>query len=121
MTVAKTRSAAEDVVGVQIEISRLAAITPLALNVIFTRAGARLAVASWLTAQTSGHAASARPTSLRSKVVEIGLTSVAFVTRYTGLTLALAIATALQTPRSCKHFNINLKFTSTKKLMANHF
>ena len=101
MTVTEARCSAKQIIGVQVEVTRFGPIASLTFNVIFARACARLTVASRLTAQTSGNVASARPTSLSSKVVEIGFTSVAFVTRHAGFTLALAVTIALQTTRSC--------------------
>jgi hypothetical protein len=97
MTVAETWCSAKQIICVQVKVSRFGPIASLAFNVILARTCARLTVASRLSAKTSGNVATARPTSLRSKVVEIGFASVAFVTRHAGLTLALAVAIALQT------------------------
>ena len=118
MTVAEARRSTKQIICVQVEVSRFGPIASLTFNVILARTGARLTVATRLTAQTSGNVATTRPTSLRSKVVEIGFTSVAFVTGHTGLTLALSITIALQTARSCKSniykLNRGLNFTSSE-------
>jgi hypothetical protein len=98
MTVAETRSGAEEIFSVQIEVAGLGAVTALAFDVIFARATARFRVAARLPTQTAGHIAAARAAPLRSEIVEILFASVTFVTSHAWLARAFAFAVTLQAP-----------------------
>ena len=67
---------------------------------VFARTTARLRVATGLAAQTAGHAAATRPTSLRAEIVKILFASVAFISSDARFAGALALAIALQTSRT---------------------
>ena len=60
----------------------------------------RFGIAPGLSIQASGHATSARLTTLRSKFIEIVVAAVALVTNDTRLALTLALGVALQVART---------------------
>lgn len=100
VTEAEARSAAERVLRVQVEEARLAAVATLSLDVLLAFATTRFGIAPGLSIQASGHATSARFTTLRSKFIEIVVAAVALVTNDTRLALTLALGVALQVART---------------------
>ena len=101
VAVAEARRAAEDVLGVQMEVAGLAAVAALAFDVILADAGARRRVAARLAVQTAGHVAAARLAALSAKVVKVGVAPVALVARDARLARALALHVALLAARTC--------------------
>ena len=99
MAVTEAGSAAEVVVQVDVEMSRLAPVAPLALHVLFTETISRLSVTAGSVAQTSLHHTLAGLTAPAGSVREVpvvGLALVALVSRHPGLTLTLSLTGTLE-------------------------
>ena len=99
VAVTEAGSAAEVVVQVDVEMSRLAPVAPLALHVLFTETISRLSVTAGSVAQTSLHHTLAGLTAPAGSVREVPvvcLALVALISRHPGLALTLPLTGALQ-------------------------
>ena len=99
VAVTEAGSAAEVVVQVDVEMSRLAPVAPLALHVLFTETISRLSVTAGSVAQTSLHhtlAGLTAPTGSVREVPVVGLALVALVSRHPGLTLTRTLTGTLE-------------------------
>ena len=99
MTVTEAGSAAEVVVEVNIEMSRLTPVTPLALNILLTLTVTSLCATAGSVPQATLHHTVAGFTSRTGGVWEVpvvGLAPVTLVSSHAGLTLTLPVIGALE-------------------------
>lgn len=96
VAVAEARRAAELVLQIEAEESRLALLAPAALDVLLAHALASLGVAGRHVVQRAARVAAARLAPMDAEVVEVRLAAVALVAGDARLALALALHVALQ-------------------------
>lgn len=95
MTVAETRGAAEFILRIKIEITRLAASTSLAFYILLALTNARIRVASWQVSPTPCRITTARLAPLVAEVIVILFTVVTLLPSHSRFALTLAFTVAL--------------------------
>lgn len=100
VAVAETRSTSKFVLHVQVEIPRSTFPTMSAFDVFFARANSVHRITGWSIIEGASGVTVARLTTVRAKVEEIILTTVALLASHTRFTLTLALGIALQGSRT---------------------